>query len=116
MSLLTKALAALLALAVLTGGALWLQLRACRADALGLQASAATARAEAALCSSATQELARQGDALKARVQAAEVAARKAARVQPLPNPPKAGDGCERAAAWAVEQAPALVRAWEGTE
>lgn len=116
MNLLTQALAVLLALAVLTGGSLWLQLRSSRGEVLELQASAATARADAVLCSSATQELARQGDALKERVLAAEKAARLAARAKPLPNPPKAGDGCEKAAVWAVEQAPALVRAWEGTE
>ena len=44
MNLLSEALAVLLALAVLTGGSLWLQLRSSRGEVLQLQASAATAR------------------------------------------------------------------------
>jgi hypothetical protein len=39
--------------------------------------------------------------------------AKALARVKPLPNAPKTGDGCAKAGAWAAEQAPALVEAWE---
>lgn len=116
MNLITNALAALLAVAVITAGVFWAQLRSAKGQVVDLQKAVATVQADAALCTSATQELSAKSQALKERIQAAEQAARKAAKVKPLQTPPKAGDGCEKAASWAVEQAPALVRAWEGEQ
>ena len=116
MNLVTNALAALLAVAAITAGVFWAQLRSARGEVADLQEAVTTVQADAALCTSATQELSAKSKALKERVQAAEKAARKAAKVKPLPTPPKAGDGCEKAASWAVEQAPDLVRAWEGEQ
>ncbi len=116
MNVITNALAALLAVAVITAGVFWAQLRSAKGQVASLQQTVATVQADAALCTSATKELSAKSKALTERVQAAEKAARKAAKVKPLPAPPKAGDGCEKAATWAVEQAPSLVKAWEGEQ